>query len=133
MALVKLEETLAPILSPSGKPLRIAQIAPLYESVPPNFMAVWNVSAPIWLKNSLAGDIRSACWPKSWRTITNRFITNWRTCTGKRKEQPCDRNTIHDVALAREAARQWHRVPEGDRFNTRAKAQGVGSEVICRK
>jgi glycosyltransferase involved in cell wall biosynthesis len=35
MALVKLEKTLAPVLSPSGRPLRIAQIAPLYESVPP--------------------------------------------------------------------------------------------------
>jgi glycosyltransferase involved in cell wall biosynthesis len=35
MALVKLEKTLAPAFSPSGRPLRIAQIAPLYESVPP--------------------------------------------------------------------------------------------------
>ena len=35
MALVKLEKTLAPVFSPSGRPLRIAQIAPLYESVPP--------------------------------------------------------------------------------------------------
>jgi glycosyltransferase involved in cell wall biosynthesis len=35
MALVKLEKTLAPVYSPSGRPLRIAQIAPLYESVPP--------------------------------------------------------------------------------------------------
>ena len=60
MALVKFEKTLPPILSPSGKPLRIAQIAALYESVPPNFMALWNVLSPIWLKNSLAGDIRSA-------------------------------------------------------------------------
>ena len=35
MALVKLEKTLAPVFSPAGRPLRIAQIAPLYESVPP--------------------------------------------------------------------------------------------------
>lgn len=35
MALVKLEKTLAPVYSPSDRPLRIAQIAPLYESVPP--------------------------------------------------------------------------------------------------
>ena len=35
MALVRLEKTLAPVFSPSGRPLRIAQIAPLYESVPP--------------------------------------------------------------------------------------------------
>ena len=35
MALVKLEKTLAPVYSPSNRPLRIAQIAPLYESVPP--------------------------------------------------------------------------------------------------
>ena len=35
MALVKLEKTLAPVVSPSGRPLRIAQIALLYESVPP--------------------------------------------------------------------------------------------------
>ena len=34
------------------------------------------------------------------------------------------KRTIHDVALAREAARQWHRVPEGDRFNTRATTPG---------
>jgi glycosyltransferase involved in cell wall biosynthesis len=35
MALVKLEKTLTAVFSPSGRPLRIAQIAPLYESVPP--------------------------------------------------------------------------------------------------
>jgi glycosyltransferase involved in cell wall biosynthesis len=35
MALVKLEKTLAPVFFPSSRPLRIAQIAPLYESVPP--------------------------------------------------------------------------------------------------
>jgi glycosyltransferase involved in cell wall biosynthesis len=35
MALVKHEKTLAPVYPPSGRPLRIAQIAPLYESVPP--------------------------------------------------------------------------------------------------
>ena len=35
MALVKLEKTLAPVLCPASRPLRIAQIAPLYESVPP--------------------------------------------------------------------------------------------------
>jgi glycosyltransferase involved in cell wall biosynthesis len=35
MALVKLEKMLAPVPSPSSRPLRIAQIAPLYESVPP--------------------------------------------------------------------------------------------------
>jgi hypothetical protein len=34
------------------------------------------------------------------------------------------KRTIHDVALAREAARQWHRVPAGDGLNTRAKTQG---------
>jgi hypothetical protein len=35
MALVKLEKTLAPFPSPASRTLRIAQIAPLYESVPP--------------------------------------------------------------------------------------------------
>ena len=35
MALVKLEKTLVPVHSPASRPLRIAQIAPLYESVPP--------------------------------------------------------------------------------------------------
>ena len=35
MALVKLEKTLVPALSSASRPLRIAQIAPLYESVPP--------------------------------------------------------------------------------------------------
>ena len=38
MALVRLEKTLAPFpSSASDKPLRIAQIAPLYESVPPKY------------------------------------------------------------------------------------------------
>jgi glycosyltransferase involved in cell wall biosynthesis len=35
MALVRLEKTLVPVFSPASRPLRIAQIAPLYESVPP--------------------------------------------------------------------------------------------------
>jgi glycosyltransferase involved in cell wall biosynthesis len=35
MALVKLKKPLAPVSFPSSRPLRIAQIAPLYESVPP--------------------------------------------------------------------------------------------------
>jgi glycosyltransferase involved in cell wall biosynthesis len=35
MALVKLEKTPAPVFSTASRPLRIAQIAPLYESVPP--------------------------------------------------------------------------------------------------
>jgi glycosyltransferase involved in cell wall biosynthesis len=35
MALVKLKNRCAPVSAPSSRPLRIAQIAPLYESVPP--------------------------------------------------------------------------------------------------
>src|SRR5918998_3787612 len=35
MALVRLEKTLVPVFSPASRPLRIAQIAPVYESVPP--------------------------------------------------------------------------------------------------
>jgi glycosyltransferase involved in cell wall biosynthesis len=35
MGLIKLEKSLAPLSSPSSRALRIAQIAPLYESVPP--------------------------------------------------------------------------------------------------
>jgi glycosyltransferase involved in cell wall biosynthesis len=37
MTLVANEKTLAQVLSASSRPLRIAQIAPLYESVPPKF------------------------------------------------------------------------------------------------
>jgi hypothetical protein len=33
------------------------------------------------------------------------------------------KRTIHDVALAREAARQWHRLPEGDGLKARPKSE----------
>lgn len=33
------------------------------------------------------------------------------------------KRTIHDVALAREAARRWHQVPEGDGLNARQKTE----------
>ena len=34
------------------------------------------------------------------------------------------KRAIHDVALAREAARQWHRTPQADALNTASKGEG---------
>jgi hypothetical protein len=35
------------------------------------------------------------------------------------------KNTIHDVALAREAARHWHRAPEADDLNAHRESEAT--------
>jgi hypothetical protein len=40
----------------------------------------------------------------------------------RKAQETTVRRTIHDVTLARQAARQWHPGPEGDGLNTRPKS-----------
>ena len=125
MALVKLEKTLAPVLSPSGRPLRIAQIAPLYESVPPKLYGGTERIVANLVEKPARRRHQVTCWRRSHggqlRTGLLRLADMYQKAQGTAVRP---KRTIHDVALAREAARQWNRVPDGDRFNTRAKPRG---------
>jgi hypothetical protein len=40
----------------------------------------------------------------------------------RKAQETVVRRTIHDVTLAQQAARQWHRGPQGDGLNTHQKS-----------
>jgi hypothetical protein len=43
------------------------------------------------------------------------------------------KRAIHDVTLAREAARQWHRTPEADGFNTHSKSEAPVLKLFSKR
>jgi hypothetical protein len=43
------------------------------------------------------------------------------------------KRTTHNVALAREAARQWHRAPEGEALNAQPKSEAPVLKLFPRR